>query len=178
MRQRWLIPAAVRAARRCATSLFAARLFFVAHLFFFALFAAQFLTAQVVGAQNPQMAMDRQILKIQGLIEHSNLPEAEKLLDNAVKQFPTDAGFDNLRGIIEAQKGDHAGAESSFRRAIQRSTKFTWPVYTRRALLPIRERTARLSTFMPGSSITSQRTKRPIIKALCCFCSRVCSKSL
>jgi tetratricopeptide (TPR) repeat protein len=125
MRQRWPIPAAVRAARRCAACLLAVYLFFVAHLFYVALFAAQFLTVQVVGAQNPQIGRDRQILKIQGLIEHSNLPEAEKLLDNAVKQFPSDAGFDNLRGIIEAQQGDHAGAESSFRRAIQRSPKFT-----------------------------------------------------
>jgi tetratricopeptide (TPR) repeat protein len=99
MRQRWPIPAVALAALFYATYLFA--------------------------GQDHQGARNDKILQIQVLIEDRNLAEADKLLDQAVKQFPADAGFDNLRGIIQAQQGSHAAAARSFSRAIQRSPRFT-----------------------------------------------------
>ncbi len=99
MRQRWPIPAVALAALFYATCLFA--------------------------GQNLQSARDDKVLQIQGLIAEHNLTEAERLLAEAVKQFPADAGFDNLRGIIEAQQGTPAAAENSFSRAIQRAPRFT-----------------------------------------------------
>jgi tetratricopeptide (TPR) repeat protein len=72
-----------------------------------------------------QGGRDDKILQIQSLIGDHNLVGAEKLLNESAKQFPADAGFDNLRGIIQAQQGKPTDAESSFRRAIQRSPRFT-----------------------------------------------------
>jgi len=99
MRQHWPIPAVALAALFCATYLLA--------------------------GQDNRSARDRRILQIQHLIEEHNLGDAEKLLNEAAKQFPADAGFDNLRGIIQAQQGNSAAAERSFSRAIQRSPRFT-----------------------------------------------------
>ncbi len=99
MRQRWPIPAAALAALFYATCF--------------------------LSAQDRQSARDDKILQIQSLIGESHLVEAEKLLNQAVKQFPADAGFDNLRGIIDAQQGNPTAAARSFRRAILLSPKFT-----------------------------------------------------
>jgi tetratricopeptide (TPR) repeat protein len=65
------------------------------------------------------------ILKIQGLIENRDVVQAQKLLAEADRQFPSDAGFDNLRGVVAAQQGDYPTAQSSFNRAIARDPKFT-----------------------------------------------------
>jgi tetratricopeptide (TPR) repeat protein len=99
MRQRRPIPVVAMAALFCATCLFA--------------------------AQDHQSTRDQQILLIQRLIEERNLADAEKRLNEAAKQFPADAGFDNLRGIVDAQKGNHEAAANSFSQAIQRSPRFT-----------------------------------------------------
>jgi tetratricopeptide (TPR) repeat protein len=64
-------------------------------------------------------------LRIQQLIQEHNLEEARRQLVEAAQQYPSDPGFDNLLGIIEAQEGDYAGAEKSFRQAIARASKFT-----------------------------------------------------
>jgi tetratricopeptide (TPR) repeat protein len=99
MRQRWPIPAVALAALFYATCL--------------------------LSAQDHLSARDDKILQIQSLIGEYDLAEAEKLLNEAVKQFPADAGFANLRGIIDAQQGNPTAAARSFRRAIQHSPRFT-----------------------------------------------------
>ena len=65
------------------------------------------------------------ILEIQRLFTQGDLAGAHKLLDEASKRFPADAGLDNLQGVIEAQEGNYAAAERSFRRAVARDRKFT-----------------------------------------------------
>ena len=59
---------------------------------------------------------ERRILEIQRLFTQGDLAGARKLLDEASKRFPADAGLDNLQGVIEAQEGNHTAAERSFRR--------------------------------------------------------------
>ncbi|MBO0862033.1 MAG: tetratricopeptide repeat protein [Chloracidobacterium sp.] len=54
-----------------------------------------------------------------------DLAGARRLLNEAMKRFPADAGFDNLLGIIEAQEGNYAAAERSFNQAVARERKFT-----------------------------------------------------
>ena len=68
---------------------------------------------------------DQKILQVQQLIEDHNLAEARRLISTAIKQFPRDAGFDNLLGVIAAQEGKYQEAESSFDRAVKREPKFT-----------------------------------------------------
>src|SRR5882724_9339709 len=99
MRRRWPISAVALAALFCATYLFA--------------------------AQDQQTGRERQILQIQHLIEERNFADAEKLVSEAAKRFPADAGFDNLHGIVYAQQGNHEAAARCFRRAIRRSPRFT-----------------------------------------------------
>jgi Flp pilus assembly protein TadD len=68
---------------------------------------------------------DQRILQIQQLIEDHDLAGARRLLAEAQKQFPADPGFDNLRGVVDAQSGNYAAAESSFKRAVDLDAKFT-----------------------------------------------------
>ena len=70
-------------------------------------------------------AREQQILAIQQSITQGDLAGARRLLKSAARQFPSDAGFDNLLGIVEAQEGNYAAAESSFSRAVARSRRFT-----------------------------------------------------
>lgn len=76
-------------------------------------------------AQDRPSARDHQILQIQSLIGDHNLAKAQNMLDQAARQFPADAGFDNLRGIVEAQKGNPEASVRSFTRAIRHSPRFT-----------------------------------------------------
>jgi tetratricopeptide (TPR) repeat protein len=75
--------------------------------------------------QNQTNERDETILRIQQLIEDHNLDEASRQIVEAEKQYPEDAGLDNLRGIVEAQQGDYAGAKESFGKALKREPKFT-----------------------------------------------------
>jgi len=75
--------------------------------------------------QNQASQREQEILRIQQLIEQHDLENAHLELAAAAKQYPTDEGFDNLLGIVEAQQGNHLAAEKSFRRAIARAPKFT-----------------------------------------------------
>jgi len=68
---------------------------------------------------------EQRILEIQRLFGQGDLAGARKLLDEALKRFPTDAGFDNLQGVVEAQEGNYAAAERGFRRAVSRDRRFT-----------------------------------------------------
>lgn len=75
--------------------------------------------------QSQTSARDQKILLIQHLIQEHDLQKARFELAEAANQYPADAGFDNLLGIVEAQQGDYVAAEKSLRRAIARDAKFT-----------------------------------------------------
>jgi tetratricopeptide (TPR) repeat protein len=68
---------------------------------------------------------DQKILQIQLLIQEHDLAEAGRKITEAAKQYPADAGLDNLRGIVEAQQGNYTAAEKSFSQALKREPKFT-----------------------------------------------------
>ena len=65
------------------------------------------------------------LLKLQQEIQQGNLDTAHSQLDVAIKEFPSDPGLYNLLGIVEAQRGKRAAAESAFRKAVERSPEFT-----------------------------------------------------
>jgi tetratricopeptide (TPR) repeat protein len=75
--------------------------------------------------QNQANGREQIILRIQQLIQEHNLVEAHRQLVEAAKQYPSDEGFDNLRGIVEAQQGDYIAAEKSFRQAVAKAPRFT-----------------------------------------------------
>jgi tetratricopeptide (TPR) repeat protein len=68
---------------------------------------------------------DCAILEIQKTIENGNLPAALEQLKASTKEFGSDAGFDNLSGVIEAQAHHYSAAEAEFKRAIERRPRFT-----------------------------------------------------
>src|SRR5262245_11996348 len=69
----------------------------------------------VYSEEAPEKERERRILEIQQLFGQGDLAAARKLLDEALKRFPADAGLDNLQGIIDASEGNYAAAERSFR---------------------------------------------------------------
>lgn len=75
--------------------------------------------------QSPAGLREQQLLQIQKLIEDHDLAAAERLLTRAAKEYSADAGFENLRGIVEAQQGNYKAAEKSFRRAIVHDPRLT-----------------------------------------------------
>jgi tetratricopeptide (TPR) repeat protein len=75
--------------------------------------------------QNQASGRERTVLEIQQLIQDHNLAEARRQLAEAAKQCPSDEGFDNLLGIVEAQEGNYSAAEKNFSRAIAKAPKFT-----------------------------------------------------
>src|SRR6266850_7146896 len=75
--------------------------------------------------QNHTSERDQKIVRIQQLIQDHDLAEASREILEAMKQYPSDAGFDNLSGIVEAQQGNYTAAEKSFHRALKREPKFT-----------------------------------------------------
>jgi len=86
------------------------------------------LSSGVVSAQTgppKHRARDLAILEIQKTIESGNLPAARELLTAATKKLGSDAGFDNLSGVIEAQEHHYSAAEAEFKRAIERQPRFT-----------------------------------------------------
>lgn len=63
-------------------------------------------------------------LRIQELIQQGNLPAAQQILDEALKQDPKDAILYNLDGVISAQQRDYAKSEASFQKAIALAPSF------------------------------------------------------
>ena len=102
MRLRWPIPVVALVASFCASGLG---------------FASS--------GQNRVSEREQKILRIQQLIQERDLEKAYLELAEAAKEFPTDEGFDNLLGIVEAQQSDYLAAEKSFRRAIAKAPRFT-----------------------------------------------------
>lgn len=98
------------------------------HRLIVAVWTAFFCTAlpiHVFPQQERAGVREQRLVQIQQMIAERNLAEARRLLDEAAQQFPADAGFDNLLGIVEAQQGDYRAAEESFRRAIKSAPRFT-----------------------------------------------------
>jgi len=95
----------------------------------FVISVAFFLSPQLLLAkhspQNQTSARDQKILLIQKLIQENDFEKARLALAEAANQYPADAGFDNLSGIVAAQQGDYLAAEKSLRRAITRDPSFT-----------------------------------------------------
>jgi tetratricopeptide (TPR) repeat protein len=88
--------------------------------------AAALLAVSLACLVQTQVDPTRQtILEIQELIVRDDLAGARKSLNEAMRQHPADAGFDNLLGIIEAQEGHFPAAEQSFKRAIAKNRQFT-----------------------------------------------------
>jgi tetratricopeptide (TPR) repeat protein len=93
-------------------------------VFLAAFFCSTRLTS-VYSGQNQISDREKKILRIQQLIQEQDLNTAHLELVEAAKQYPADEGFDNLRGIVEAQQGDYPAAEKSFLRATARAPRFT-----------------------------------------------------
>jgi tetratricopeptide (TPR) repeat protein len=68
-----------------------------------------------VASSRPRTEMLREI---QELIQQHNMAQAEQQLTEALELFPKDAAFYDLLGVVEAQKGSYARAESDFLKAI------------------------------------------------------------
>ena len=64
-------------------------------------------------------------MEIQRLIEIGKLSAARDLLRASAAQFGSDAGLDNLAGVIEAQEHHYSAAEANFKQAIGRRPQFT-----------------------------------------------------
>jgi len=82
----------------------------------------------IVSAQDrppKDKARDLAILEIQQTIESGNLSAAREQLTASIRELGSDAGFDNLSGVMEAQAHHYSAAEAEFRRAIQRQPRFT-----------------------------------------------------
>jgi tetratricopeptide (TPR) repeat protein len=65
------------------------------------------------GAQSPDT-----LQKIQQLLQAGDTASAEALLSQELREFPNRAGLHNLQGVLEAQEGHYAHAETSFKEAI------------------------------------------------------------
>src|ERR1700740_2598310 len=91
----------------------------------FTIYSCYVAPARAMPGENSAREREQSILRVQGLIEEHNLAEAQRLLEEASKEFPGDAGFENLRGVVKAQQGDYSAAEASFRAAIARPPAFT-----------------------------------------------------
>lgn len=63
--------------------------------------------------------------EIQRLVQQGNVAAAEKQLAEALQTFPGDAAFYDLRGVVQAQKGNQHGAESDFLKAIEMDARLT-----------------------------------------------------
>jgi tetratricopeptide (TPR) repeat protein len=63
--------------------------------------------------------------EVQGLLASGQFATAEQKLEAGVQAFPDDPRLLNARGIVNAQRGDFAAAESSFRKAVDMAPHFT-----------------------------------------------------
>lgn len=75
--------------------------------------------------QARESARDQKILEIQEMIKTHDLEGASREIENAAKQFPNDAGFQNLLGVVAAERGNFEAAERDFQQAIRHAPKLT-----------------------------------------------------
>lgn len=64
------------------------------------------------------------LLKLQQIIQQGDLDSARQQLQTALEAFPAEPGLYNLLGAVEAQQGNHAAAESNFKKAIEVAPNF------------------------------------------------------
>jgi len=65
------------------------------------------------------------LLRLQQLAQGNDPSTARRELDAAIKQFPSEPGLYNLRGIVEAQQNNPEAAETDFRKALAVEPDFT-----------------------------------------------------
>jgi tetratricopeptide (TPR) repeat protein len=70
-------------------------------------------------AADSDVSSERRLTRIQQLIGSGDLNSATSTLEAALRESPKDPRLLNFRGVIQAQLGHFAAAESSFREAIQ-----------------------------------------------------------
>ena len=63
--------------------------------------------------------------QVQRLIQQGDIAEARSQLTRALQDFPREAGFYNLLGVVEAQQGHYREAESNFEKALEQAPQFT-----------------------------------------------------
>ena len=63
-------------------------------------------------------ALDQTIESIQAAIEKGDQAAASRLLDEALRQYPQEAGLFNLRGVVHAQQSQIEQARADFERAV------------------------------------------------------------
>jgi tetratricopeptide (TPR) repeat protein len=102
-----------------------ARSFAWASLLILCLIVLHPLWARTMPDSEDEAKRQQAILQVQDLIARSDFEGARALLKKCRRNFPEDAGFDNLAGIIEAQSGRYAEAEEAFLRAIERNPRLT-----------------------------------------------------
>jgi tetratricopeptide (TPR) repeat protein len=65
------------------------------------------------------------LLEVQGLLQRGELAAAAQKLEAGSKAYPNDPRLFNAHGIVSAQSGDLAAAESQFRKAVELAPHFT-----------------------------------------------------
>jgi len=76
------------------------------------------LTAPFVAAGSSRPRAEA-LREIQQLLQQDNPTDAEDRVMEALKEFPGDAAFYDLLGVVEAKEGNYQSAESGFLKAIQ-----------------------------------------------------------
>src|SRR3569833_236398 len=85
-------------------------------------FLALFCVGIVMGS-DPASNLEKDILRIQELLTAGNLDAATAALEQDLRQYPNEGGLYNLRGIVQAQRGDLKRAEEDFQAAIRLSPR-------------------------------------------------------
>jgi len=75
----------------------------------------------LIAAVCPAAQSPNAIQRVQQLLQAGNTSAAQTLLTEALRETPDNGGLYDLQGVIEAQQGDFASAEASFRKAIELS---------------------------------------------------------
>jgi len=70
-------------------------------------------------------SLDHILQQAQKLIQDHDLPGARAELTRGIKEFPNDGNLYGLLGVVEAQEGNYAAAEASFKKALAAIPRFT-----------------------------------------------------
>ncbi len=77
------------------------------------------------GLASASTSVAETLQQVQESIQRGDLAGARSQLTKALKEFPEEAGFVNLLGVVEAQQGNYRAAESNFKKAIEKAPHFT-----------------------------------------------------
>lgn len=81
------------------------------------------LIAAQLHAQLPAASYRRTVDQIQQQIQQGQLSDAQSLANTALQRFPSNAGLENLLGVIEAEQGQMQLARQAFSAAIEHDPK-------------------------------------------------------